>query len=341
MDSRADSKKLANSDAAPLMRRHQTDHLLKVDMDGKLTPPIRFAPSCDLPEMGALYVEAFHEIFSNIESEIERHLLLVNINALLKQKLKAFIHIEETTEECVTNTDKYLGSNNRISKLLLKQKARQTKLSDFRRACGKAAIKTVYIGGVYGRNCVWVAATMLGKNIFAQQLGVKHPNVRFDGAPSTHQFQNAVIWPGITEGHIDYPRAFPEFILFPQTNLFRYKKLDSPGGYEAAEGKLIQNNPENSGLAYERHFNEYSPDEGTKLLKRMADEVAANSDIKKSGCDSYLDPKTPILKIINQYLGYQAWQSYSLFSCNQATATKMQTTIELECPYQGTATASY
>lgn len=252
---------------------------LKVDMQG-LVPPIHFSPCDTLPGMGAIYIEAFHEIFTEVQSDEERLSLLQNIDQLIPTDgVEAYIDIAEKTELCVTNTRRYIGPNSHIEKLLKRQQEQKTELHDFKEQCKKKNIHTVYVGGVYGRNCAWNAARTFARNLFAKQLGDKHPNVRFDDLPSVHRFENAVIWPAITEGYIDFPFTFPDFVIFSGREPYGIKHLAVPGFFERAEEELQKKEPEQLGLSYEENFDEFdNPENYSELFNQMIGMVAENNE---------------------------------------------------------------
>ena len=88
-------------------------------------------------------------------------------------------------------------------------------------ACQKNAIDTVHIGGVYGRACVWDCARSMADNIYAKQLGDKHPNVRYKDTAESYQLTNAIIFEDVTEGYLSSEITLNELVCFPSTQLFQ------------------------------------------------------------------------------------------------------------------------
>lgn len=231
---------------------------LEIDMNGQLLPAIRFAAVDSPPPPDALYIEAFHEIFTEVNSEEEKSSLLSNINEMLKTTVPAFIDIAIDTKQCIKDTAKYLPPQNHIAALLLKQQINKTELCDFKSQCKEVNAKTVYLGGVYGRNCVTAAACTFAYTIFMRQLGDRDPNVRFQDPHEAHRFANAVIYPPITEGYTsDYGYTFTRYLAFPQTRVFSVPHVDFPGVLEAAEEEICIKNPYDFGASYRNYFNEF------------------------------------------------------------------------------------
>lgn len=195
-----------------------------IDMGKKITPAVTVchAETQKFP-LKALYIEALDEYFTEVTFKEERISLLERLEHLLQTtpQLICFLSLPEDAEEgCLRLIPQYLGKNSALEKQLKKQMQESFLRVEFLAACQEAQIDTVHIGGVYGRACVWDCARGIADNIYAKQLGDKHPNIRYRDTAETYRFQNALIYEDVTEGYIDSEITLNQLACFPVTKCF-------------------------------------------------------------------------------------------------------------------------
>jgi hypothetical protein len=228
----------------------------RITMNNEISPPIYVQKAEKKPPFQALYIEAYNEYFSEITFEEQKVSLLECLNSLLEQNPDLVCHIslpQDEEENCLALTATYLGANSAIEKKLRQQISDEYWLPDFLEECKNNAIKTVHIGGVYGRACVWDAARSMANNIYAKQLGDKHPNMRFADTAEVYRFENAVISEDVTEGHTDSDLKFSQLVLFPKTKLFTIDLGSNTDIVTMAEEQY----PGEVGESYELYAEEY------------------------------------------------------------------------------------
>jgi hypothetical protein len=195
-----------------------------INIGKQITPAItvRKAETKAFP-LKALYIEALDEYFTEVSSKEEQVSLLERLEHLLKTtpQLICFLSLPEDAEErCLPLIAQYLGEDSALEKQLKKQIEDQFFRKDFLAACEKNKIDTVHIGGVYGKACVWDCARGIADNIYAKQLGDKHPNIRYRDTAETYRFRNAIIDEEVTEGYTDGELTFNQLACFPVTECF-------------------------------------------------------------------------------------------------------------------------
>jgi hypothetical protein len=92
--------------------------------------------------------------------------------------------------------------------------------------------------------CVSDAARKMAVNLYSKQMGDTHPNIRFINVEYPFRFQNAVIWPEISEGYVqaeDLAHTFPQFLHFPPRSSFTVKM----GIRDLSEDELSRKKPRN------------------------------------------------------------------------------------------------
>lgn len=193
-------------------------------MGNEITPAItvRRAETEEFP-LKALYIEALDEYFTEVTSKEERVTLLERLEHLLKTtpKLICFLSLpEDAKKSCLRLIAQYLGENSALEKQLKKQMEDKFFREEFLEACEINQIDTVHLGGVYGKACVWDCARGLADNIYAKQLGDKHPNIRYRDTDETYRFKNAIIDEDITEGYTDSELTLNQLACFPVTESF-------------------------------------------------------------------------------------------------------------------------
>lgn len=221
-------------------------------MNGKIKPNLRFMPVTTIPQAQAVYIKAFDEIFSQIPNEAESLALLRNIEAIIAKGCICFIDFtgESVEEEAVKLTAAILGEHSHTVKCIQKQRTEFFGLSDFKNYCEKNALRTVYIGGVFGDASVWNAAGKMAENIYAKRLGYTHPNIRFINKEHPFRFKHAVICPDITEGYFENDEIFPQFFHFPQKAAFCVNMGDEDIDENEKEA-LIARKPVATGDSYQ------------------------------------------------------------------------------------------
>ena len=240
-----------------------------IDMQKEISPSINFY-WCDsneekelLSNIQALYIQAYNELFLPDVEEDQRIKILTNINSILKNSKNLIIFfdmLELGSNKALDKTKKYSKKND-LSVLLESletQLEKQTEFSEFLGECEEANIKTVHMGGVYGSACVWDNARKMALNIFTKKLGDFHPNIRFIDVDNNFRFENAVICPNITEGHMDKNILFDQFICFPGNKPFRVI-TGGTGHFEKALDILKEKHPDSSGISYEKFSELHSP----------------------------------------------------------------------------------
>lgn len=200
---------------------------LTLDMDKKISPAVtvRNAETHEHP-LRALYIEALDEYFTEVTFEEERISLLERLEHLLQTtpQLICFLSLPEDAEQrCLQLIAQYLGENSALEKQLKMQMQEGFLRVEFLAACQNAQIDTVHIGGVYGRACVWDCARGIADNIYAKQLGDKHPNIRYRDTAETYRFNNAIIYEDVTEGYLDSEITLNQLACFPVTKCFPVK----------------------------------------------------------------------------------------------------------------------
>lgn len=193
-------------------------------MGGQITPEITVL-NVDAKEfpLKALYIEAFNEYFSEISFEEEKRTLLESLEHILKTHPDLICFLSLPAEEeaiCLQLIAHYLGHDSALEKQLKKQIKEEFFREEFLDACEREQIDTVHIGGVYGKACVWDCARSIADNIYAKQLGDKHPNVRYADTAERYRFKNAIIFEEVTEGYIDSEITLNQLACFPASKHF-------------------------------------------------------------------------------------------------------------------------
>lgn len=233
--------------------------MVRVTMNNALRQPVCFSELMpdeyqNIRSPGAIYVEAFNEIFTEIADEKERIKILSKLNELLQKypDIPCFLDTGyEDIETCKINAAKYLGNASKVAAQLSDQKT----VFNFKSACAKGEIKTVYIGGVYGRACVWSAAREMAEEIIAMQLGDSHPNIRFRNLSNPFRFKYALIYPPITEGYQTGKYTFSRLLRFPETKCFPVD-LTNNRATAKLEANLRRTNPGLIGEDYQDEFSD-------------------------------------------------------------------------------------
>ncbi|MDR3492852.1 MAG: ankyrin repeat domain-containing protein [Gammaproteobacteria bacterium] len=238
----------------------KVNKLYQVNMHNAISPAVVFKKSgiSELEAPKAIYIEAIHEIFQEHEqiSEDEREHLLFNINNIAEREdIECYFDLHKSEEKkFLTDIVSILGKNSALKKRLRKQIKDETVLDDFKTTCRQKEIDTLHVGGVYGRACVWDAARQLGKQIYAKQLGDKHPNIRYVDNENDFQFENVFIDTNIAEGFFEPDSiTFQEYVLFPQAyDPHILMNLTTPGTVEQFEDA----NKESVGYTYDENYSE-------------------------------------------------------------------------------------
>jgi hypothetical protein len=230
-------------------------------MNGFLKPPLLFRPiqEAPIPKPDAIYIEAFDEIFTEIEDTDEILSLLENIERLAC-KYEMFIEgaNAHNVQDLIEGTQVFLGFNSKIETHLKEKVETKATIEDFINACREDKFKTIYIGGVYGRACAWNMARRIAKNIRARILPDYHPNVRFYDIETDFQFENAIMKDSITEGHFkSYDPIFYRYFMFSPLKIYRVSQ-SIVSDYE--EEKLIQEKPQATGASYQKYFGDNTED---------------------------------------------------------------------------------
>lgn len=217
-----------------------------INMGNEITPAItvRRAETEEFP-LKALYIEALDEYFTEVTSIEERVTLLERLEHLLKTtpKLICFLELpEDAKKSCLRLIAQYLGEDSALEKQLKKQIEDKFFREEFLEACENNKIDTVHLGGVYGKACVWDCARGLADNIYAKQLGDKHPNIRYRDTDETYRFKNAIIDEDITEGYTDRELTLNQLACFPVTECFEvdlgFEKDITSKGEQLYKGKV-------------------------------------------------------------------------------------------------------
>lgn len=229
---------------------------ITITMNDEITPPISIQKAQQEFPLQALYIVAFNEYFSEIRFKEHKVCLLECLNAMLENNpnLICFISMpQEEEDDCLELVSKYLGEDSAIEKKIRQQIKDEYWVPEFLEDCKKNSIKTVHLGGVYGRACVWDAARSMADNVYAKQLGDGHPNMRFADTAEIYRFDNAVILGHVTEGYTDCDLTFDQFVLFPGTKLFTVDLGDDTDVVALAEDQYSGD----VGESYELYTEEY------------------------------------------------------------------------------------
>lgn len=196
----------------------------RTSMGVKITPEVTVLKTKTQKfPLKALYIEALNEYFTEVTFEEEKITLLESLEHILQTnpKLICFLSLPESDQaSCLRLITRYLGEGSALEKQLKKQIKEEFFRAEFLAACEKSKIDTVHIGGVYGRACVWECARSIADNIYAKQLGDKHPNIRYSDTAETYRFKNAIISEDVTEGYTDSDITLNQLACFPVTKRF-------------------------------------------------------------------------------------------------------------------------
>jgi hypothetical protein len=195
-----------------------------LSMNNAIYPSIKFKKClAALPKIQAIYVESCHEYFTEIPIAEDRLSLLESLNYLLRTNpnVPCLFDLPQSEEsDMLAGIQSHLGKGSELETRLRRQIKREYHIEEFLTECKTKNIKSVFIGGVYGRACVWDAARTLADTIYSKQLGDKHPNTRFGETDQIHRFQTAVILEDITQGYTDTEATFSHYVCFPASELF-------------------------------------------------------------------------------------------------------------------------
>ncbi|MDR3478862.1 MAG: hypothetical protein P4M14_12630 [Gammaproteobacteria bacterium] len=228
-----------------------------ISMGNAIHPSIKFrtCPSA-LPTMQAIYIESCHEYFTEIPKYEDRLSLLESLDYILKTNPEAICLFDLPLSEepaMLEGIIEHLGEDSTLEARFRQQQDEEYHIEEFLDECKQKKIDTVYIGGVYGRACVWDAARTMADTIYSKQLGDKHPNIRFAPTDQSHRFAKAIILGEFTQGYTDAEATFDKFICFPRTALFTTNRKDHTDIVALIEDQLENDDTNCLGRSYESY----------------------------------------------------------------------------------------
>lgn len=274
--------------------------LFQTSMRKEIEPPLTYKKTgiTSLLKPKAIYIEAIHEIFQEKEAitEVEQEYLLNNINDLLKDdNCFAYIDIPKSKiPSFLKKVSRKLVKDSPLAIRLREQVDKGTTLDEFKTLCRRKEITQLQIGGVYGKACVWDAARQLGKNIYAKNLGDKHPRIRYADLHDQFQFEDVYINEKITQGFL-FPEnmVFPEYVLFPQMEEPHFlENITSPRVVEDFEDEMVRDNtPEEVGLGYDKHHSDVNNPVNHKKINQRVFDCLFGQSIQNTLYPGFFTPK--------------------------------------------------
>lgn len=234
---------------------------LSENQNNAITPAIRFMPIADnkLPSIDALYLESFNELFwldednEDMVCEEEKISILKSVEGFLQEnkKLPLFIGVLPGEEDdTLDGIYEYLDESSELYKRMKLQLENNGTLLSFKEECKKSNLKHIYLGGVFGKACVWNEASRMAKNVISKMLGDNHPNVRFEDSVCSFRFETAVIFSSITEGHYENDHLFSHYLTFSGNAPWRVE-MTKIGDFEKSVKELEKNHSAELGVSYQ------------------------------------------------------------------------------------------
>lgn len=264
-----------------------------------VNPSITFHYVDSLPETGALFIEAFDEIFTELDKvETESILNCIEDTIFSNPHLITYFNVApKIIDDMIELTRDYLPAGSLTEQVLAKQLEHKITRTDWLAECKARKIQSSMIGGVYQKYCVWSAAQELGKKIFAKQLGGEtHPNIRFVDLLDETRFENVIILEPICQGFRwkeDF--SFSQYLCFP--SMREFSMLLGNGLREQGEAKIKSETPGLMGESFQQYYSDAThPQQHTQLHKIIQKCIDRNLEMElKNSHSSRLFAKAPTI----------------------------------------------